>query len=192
MSRRAEDGAEGRADGMTAAPPRTARASSAWKVGALLAIALGAFTLMMLATDVVPRCREAHGRMCRILIGATLAVATLAAALRGVARARGRAEPGPRWKRLCARLAFWLLLPVGAELLATGHSHYIKAKRIEMDRQAILERDGVYRNPHWDYQALCDCLGLASFAGWGLWVWLELVSQGVRHLATFRSSRRGE
>jgi len=155
-----------------------------------LAIALGVFTLMMWAVDVVPWCRDAHYAWCQRMTFCTLVLASLSAAFRGIARAKHPPQKTARWKRIAVRVAFWLLIPLGVIAFSEGHVCHVKAKQLEAQQVEILARTGYYHNPYRDRQHVCDALGYACFGGWILWTWFALVAQASESVASWVWDRK--
>jgi len=155
------------------------------KTCAYLAVAIGVFTLMMWAVTVAPWQEESWYALCARMSVAMLVLAMLSAAFRGIVRARKMPQATARWKRIVVRVAFWLLIPLGAIALSEGHVSHVKAKQLEAQQQEILARTGYYHNPYWDRQLVCDALGYACFGGWLLWTWLALVAQASESVASW-------
>lgn len=143
-----------------------------------LAVILGVLFLLMSAVDVVPEGQSTHNLVCLSLAAAAFAAATLAAIVRGVKRARG-VVAGHRaaWRCLVGRIVFCLLPFVGAMLLTAGHAYHVRAKERAAQQELILAREGYFSNPYWEYQAWCDCLGIACLVGWGVWGYLKIAEQ---------------
>lgn len=155
------------------------------KVCTYLAVVLGVFTLMAWAVTVAPWQEESWYALCARTSVATLVLAMLSAAFRGIVRAKQPPQKTARWKRIAVRVAFWLLIPLGAVTLSEGHVCHVKAEQLEAQQQEILARTGYYHNPYWDWQLVCDALGYACFGGWLLWTWLALVAQASGSVASW-------
>ena len=143
-----------------------------------LAVILGVLFLLMSAVDVTPEGRSAHNAFCLSFVAAAFAAATLVAVIRGLKRARGGvAGQRAAWKRLVGRIVFCLLPFVGAMLLTAGHAYHVRAKERAAQQELILAHEGHFSNPYWDYQAWCDCLGIACLVGCVVWGYLKIVER---------------
>lgn len=156
------------------------------RVCAYLAITLGVGCLFTGIVTVSPWQQESFNRACLTFLMETLTVATLAAVFRGVARARGQSQKSVGWRRVVGRVVFWLLIPLGAFAFAEGHACHVRAKSLEAQMTEIVARTGIYHNPYWERQWLCDLLGGALVGGFALWTWLALVAQAAEAKARAR------